>query len=451
MKNWSDSAEQPVHDREDCKRNADTDDSDAWRYWTHFPHADIWAELMREPSASPVSEDSESDWWADSSAEQLARHSSDAQKDQLMRETSASPVSEATKSDWRTDSSAEQPARHSSDAQSSMTALVTHNPASSFDQPAVLQCLDRGGWLVTPLGNGCRVVSLSRVCKQALEGWPNRLECFEFEEIAGTAEVARKVQWLAHHCHKLRYLALDITFSSFSSDGNIALDYGVMSEAIEAVATGCPELRHLDLSGNDISDAAIKSVVLACPQLECLHLLACDITGEALWAVALVQRCHWWSWLKELNVACNPDVSNPAIQAVAEACPQLQLLNMNHCLNLSDEAIVSVAWCCPELKELYVSALHSLTDVAIQAVAQGCPQLKALNVSACALLTDAAIGSLVRGCVQLEWLNARNCRLLTFATVEGLEWGCLRLTYLDMSPLILSDNIPALRNFLRDS
>ena len=145
MKNWSDSAEQPVHDREDCKRNADTDDSDAWRYWTHFPHADIWAQLMREPSASPVSEDSESDWWADSSAEQLARHSSDAQKNQLMRETSASPVSEATKSDWWTDSSAQQPARYSSDAQSSMTALVTHNPASSSDQPAVLQCSDRGG------------------------------------------------------------------------------------------------------------------------------------------------------------------------------------------------------------------------------------------------------------------------------------------------------------------
>ena len=136
MKNCCDSAEQPAHDREDCKQNANTDDSDGWR---NFCHADTWAQLMREPSASPVSEATESDSLADSSAEQLARHSSDDQKDQLMRETSASPVSEATKSDWRTDSSAEQPARHSSDAQSSMTALVTHNPASSSDQPAVLQ------------------------------------------------------------------------------------------------------------------------------------------------------------------------------------------------------------------------------------------------------------------------------------------------------------------------
>ena len=142
MKNCCDSAEQPAHDREDCKQNANTDDSDGWR---NFCHADTWAQLMREPSASPVSEATESDSLADSSAEQLARHSSDAQKDQLMRETSASPVSEATKSDWWTDSSAQQPARYSSDAQSSMTALVTHNPASSSDQPAVLQSSDRGG------------------------------------------------------------------------------------------------------------------------------------------------------------------------------------------------------------------------------------------------------------------------------------------------------------------
>ena len=136
MKNCSGSAQQPAHDREDCKQNANTDDSNGWR---NFCHADTWAQLMREPSVSPVPEDSDSDWLADSSAEQPARHSSDVQKDQLIREISASPVFEATKSDRWTDSSAQQPARYSSDAQSSMTALVTHNPASSSDQPAVLQ------------------------------------------------------------------------------------------------------------------------------------------------------------------------------------------------------------------------------------------------------------------------------------------------------------------------
>ena len=69
MKNCSDSAEQPAHDREDCKQNANTDDSDGWR---NFCHADTWAQLMREPSVSPVPEDSESAWWADSSAQPVS-------------------------------------------------------------------------------------------------------------------------------------------------------------------------------------------------------------------------------------------------------------------------------------------------------------------------------------------------------------------------------------------
>ena len=69
MKSCSDSAQQPAHDREDCKPNANTDDSNGW---SNFCHADTWAQLMREPSVSPVPEDNDSDWLADSSAEQLA-------------------------------------------------------------------------------------------------------------------------------------------------------------------------------------------------------------------------------------------------------------------------------------------------------------------------------------------------------------------------------------------
>ena len=81
--------------------------------------------------------------------------------------------------DHSADSSAERPAHHSSDVESTMAPLATHNLSRSAEQPAVLQCLDREGWLVTPPVNGCRVAVLSRACNQALEGWPHRLECLE--------------------------------------------------------------------------------------------------------------------------------------------------------------------------------------------------------------------------------------------------------------------------------
>ena len=104
--------------------------------------------------------------------------------------------------------SAERPAHHSSNVQSTM---AIHSVSYSAQQLEVLQCLDKEGWLVTPLLNGCRIAVLSRACKQALEGWPSRLQCLEFLQIYGDLEVARKLQWVAQHCPQLRYLVLNLS------------------------------------------------------------------------------------------------------------------------------------------------------------------------------------------------------------------------------------------------
>ena len=213
-------------------------------------------------------------------------------------------------------SSAELPARHSSNVESTMASLATHNLSRSAQQLAVLQCLEREGWLVTPLLNGCRVAVLSKAYKQALEGWPNRLECLEFlrpeVQLYSDLEVARKLQWVAHHCAQLRYLVLDTTLP----------DGGNISEAIQAVARGCSRLRHLDLAGNSVSETAIETVAQACPQLECL-----DVSG-----------LHF--------------ITDAAIHAVAQGCPQLKELDMTQCARLTESAIVSIARGCTHLEWL---------------------------------------------------------------------------------------------------
>ena len=99
-------------------------------------------------------------------------------------------------SDVLSSASAEQPADHSADGS------AERPDPRMMASVAVLQCLDREGWLVAPLVNGCRVAVLSRTCRQAVEGWPSRLKCLEFE--SGAGEVARKLQWVAHHCPKLQ-------------------------------------------------------------------------------------------------------------------------------------------------------------------------------------------------------------------------------------------------------
>ena len=295
-------------------------------------------------------------------------------------------------------SSAERPAHHSSNVQSTM---AIHSVSYSAQQLEVLQCLDKEGWLVTPLLNGCRIAVLSRACKQAVEGWPSRLQCLEFLQIYGDLEVARKLQWVAQHCPQLRYLVLNYCYPS---GGNL-------SEAIQAVAGGCSRLRHLDSGGNSLSNAPIETVAQACPQLECLCVAHVDTWREPLWsdvetalcAVAEIE-CEGSRQLKELDVSHNL-VSNAAIQAVAQAYPQLKSLNVSYCCHLRDEAINSVALGCRQLECLDVSGLHLITDAAIHAVAQGCPQLKELDMTQCAMLTESAIVSIVQSCTHLECLK----------------------------------------------
>ena len=284
-------------------------------------------------------------------------------------------------------SSAELPARHSSNVECTMASLATHNLSRSAQQLAVLQCLEREGWLVAPLLNGCRVAVLSRACKQTLEGWPNRLECLECLKLCRNDLVARKLQWVAHHCPQLRYLSL---YSRIPDGRNL-------TQAIQAIAGGCSRLRHLDSGGNSLSNALIETVAQACPHLECLCLADCDVTDAALRAVA--QRCPH---LKKLDVSENR-VSNAAIRTVAQACPQLECLCLAAC-GVTDAALWAVAQSCPQLKELNVS-LNRVSNATIQAVAKGCPQLKKLNVIGCPMLTESAILSIVQSCPHVRILR----------------------------------------------
>ena len=325
-------------------------------------------------------------------------------------------------------SSAQRPAHRSSNVESTMAPLATHNLSRSAQQLAVLQCLEREGWLVTPLLNGCRVAVLSKACKQALEGWPNRLESLKFLELCRRDLVARKLQWVAQHCPQLRYLVLTsatATALNYSSQpSTTATDGGNLTEAIQAVARGCSQLRHLDFDGNFVSDVAIEAIAQSCHQLQCLYLSDCDVTDAALLAVA--QGCPK---LKELDVSLNL-VSNAAIEAVAQACPELEWLDLAEC-DVTDAALLAVAQGCPKLKELDVS-LNFISNAAIQAVAQAYPQLKKLNVAFCADLRDEAIDSVARGCPQLECLDVSGLQFITDAAIHAVSQGCPQLKQLGM-------------------
>ena len=160
--------------------------------------------------------------------------------------------------------SAEQPvmvthqsAHHGYDVESTTASVTTQNLSHSHEQLAVLQCLDREGWLVAPLVNGCRVAVLSTTCKQAVEGWPSRLKCLEVEPTSGAGEVARKLQWVAHHCPKLQYLLFKDS-NGFFVDPEIPLSQKMESLFLIVWHRRNLALTRLRRDGWAVSDATYK-------------------------------------------------------------------------------------------------------------------------------------------------------------------------------------------------
>ena len=100
---------------------------------------------------------------------------------------------------------------------------------------------------------------------------------------------------------------------------------------------------------------------------------------------------------------------------VAEACPQLECLNIEcfetcyaHASCITDDVLDMVAKGCPNLKLLDVTNHRRLTDAAVQSLVQHCPGLKVLWMDGCLLLTQAAAHMLDQGCASLEYVSIKH-------------------------------------------
>ena len=103
------------------------------------------------------------------------------------------------------------------------------------------------------------------------------------------------------------------------------------------------------------------------------------------------------------------------MQVVAEACPQLECLNIEcvensdaHASCVTDDVLDMLAKGCPKLKLLDVTNRHRLTDAAVRSLVQHCPGLKVLWMDGCLMLTLAAAHMLDQGCANLEYVSIKH-------------------------------------------
>jgi hypothetical protein len=182
-----------------------------------------------------------------------------------------------------------------------------------------------------------------------------------------------------------------------------------------------------------ISDQEISQVARNHRSLRVLTVRAEHLKGDVMFALA--EHCPQ---LQVLSLGCGESFTDAAVVRLAQGCTDLRELTLNtksifyrtEGPLLTDAALVGLSTYCPRLEKVDLTRCRLLTDAGVAALASGCPHLVSVTLTSCVLLTDAAIVALAQGCRGLHALHMAGCPLLTDAALVALSQHCPQLRVL---------------------
>jgi hypothetical protein len=237
------------------------------------------------------------------------------------------------------------------------------------------------------------------------------------------------VQWLASSCPQLT--RLDLTGAIGLTDATCA-----------ALGAGCSELRVLRINGvKGVSDVGLRLLAAGCTKLELLHAANLylvsdgsnrDFGLEGLRAIA--SRCPE---IQDLNLSGCFQLQERALVAIGASCPALRRLSLQACPDITLAAVTAVLRGCQRLTRLDLSGVRRCDDRMVRAVARYGGSIAQLVLAGCDRVGDTGIRWLaaVRA-DQLELLDLTGCRLISDAGVNAL---CDALQRPKLAHLVLAD------------
>ena len=123
--------------------------------------------------------------------------------------------------------------------------------------------------------------------------------------------------------------------------------------------------------------------------------------------------------MEKFKIESCHDITDAAVIAVAEHCPQLTSLNIDRCYNISDAALISLGQHCHGLKSIDISFNKNISYVGISALAAGCPLLQEFRAKY-TNITNAGVIALARGCRDMRKIDMRNCKSIGFDAISAI-------------------------------
>eukprot|EP00178_Gracilaria_changii_P011231 TRINITY_DN3212_c0_g1_i1.p3 TRINITY_DN3212_c0_g1~~TRINITY_DN3212_c0_g1_i1.p3 ORF type:complete len:410 (+),score=70.15 TRINITY_DN3212_c0_g1_i1:41-1231(+) len=201
--------------------------------------------------------------------------------------------------------------------------------------------------------------------------------------------------------------------------------FRLSARSLHALATHCPRLRALDLSGAPVGDAELSSVLCggAAPQLRALLLRRCVALSDASLSL-IAARCPQ---LRALDVGALPNISDAGVAHVAAALQNsLTMIVLSECAQLSDAALMALGRWCPRLQSVTCRSLPLVTNEGVDALCRGArTNLAMLDVLHCEQIKARAfLDSVRRYCPllarRLRGTDGRSLRQMVISALSGL-------------------------------
>lgn len=149
---------------------------------------------------------------------------------------------------------------------------------------------------------------------------------------------------------------------------------------------GCVQLRDQWLS------LGTRMTNQECRNLETFSIEGCKIERSSIHFFLLRNPK-----LVHINMPSLLQVSNATLKIIAAHCPNLELLNINWCINCDNRGLLKVVQSCPKLADLRISEVRGLGDEELAMELFKRNSLERLIMAGCESLTDAALQIMVEG------------------------------------------------------
>ncbi|GBG67663.1 hypothetical protein CBR_g791 [Chara braunii] len=191
----------------------------------------------------------------------------------------------------------------------------------------------------------------------------------------------------------------------------------VVGKLIRSIAHKLQNLECLDMRRcPSVNDSSIEAVAQYCSELRVLDLSGAKFTDKALFALA-----NGCPHLTLLDVSGCLNIGEDGVIALAMGCRGLVSLNLCGCeRGGTDKSLKAIGAYCRNLQSLNLGWCERITDIGAQALAEGCPDLQNLDLCGCLHITDLSVTALAEKCPRLRALGLHCCRNITDVSINAL-------------------------------